>query len=236
MTTKTPPVSLGVFRRFTPEIEARNVEGSAELPPISGMAAVYYDPANADQTQYSLAPQVVERLPPGLFDATIAGDSEILALANHDPGEFLGRRSSGTLKVSLTSRGLHYEVQTPPTRAGRDAVSLIQRRDMNGSSFSMWRPKGTWSHEMQGTERRYVRTVDSIESIVDLGPVLQPAYSGTSATIGSRSCGVTMLSRSAGPPAEIAEIQAELADFIQRNWNQSESDLRLRQLQLRQVG
>ena len=35
-------------------VEARAVEGSTELPPITGMAAVYFDPQNPDGTQYYL--------------------------------------------------------------------------------------------------------------------------------------------------------------------------------------
>lgn len=229
---------MNIFRRFNLQpVEARSVEGSSELPPISGQAAVYFDPANADATQYTLAPHVVERMSAGIFEPALANEDDILALQDHDPALFLGRRSSGTLKVALNERGLGYEVQTPPTQVGQDTISLIHRRDITGSSFSMWKPTGAWSFEGRGTEKRcYVRTVQSFEKIVDMGPVLQPAYPGTSANVGSRSCGITCVGRSAGPPAEIAAIESELAAFIQANWYQAEAQLRMRQIDLRRAG
>ena len=225
-----------ISRRFTPEVEARNVDGSTELPPITGLAAVFYDPANPDLTQYQMARSVsgvvVERIPRDAFAEAMAADVDTMALQDHDPALFLGRRSSGTLEMSLTDRGLAYRIQTPPTKIGQDTIALIQRRDITGSSFSMFRARGDWSVEADATEKRYVRTVTGFEKIVDLGPVLQPAYPGTSAGLGSRSCGITQLSRSAGPPAEIAEIEAELNQFLRRNWYQAEAELRIRQLQI----
>ncbi|HRA89291.1 MAG TPA: HK97 family phage prohead protease [Planctomycetaceae bacterium] len=220
--------------RFNPsDVEARSVEGSQDLPPISGLAAVYFNSTDPDRTEYRIRKDVVERIQPGVFDPYISGDVEILALRDHDEGLFLGRRSSGTLSVSLTDRGMEYKIQTPDTVQGRDTLALIQRRDISGSSFSMLRPKPQWSYEMRATGKTYVRTVGAIEGIHDLGPVLYPAYSGTSASIGARSCGITSLSRSAGPPAEVAEIETELTEFINVNWHQSEAELRLRQLAFR---
>lgn len=232
-----------LYRRYTPDIAARSLDAagtdSGELPAITGMAAVYYDASRSEDTQYMLARSVdgvvVERLFPGIFEPALSNPDDILALQDHDPALFLGRRSSGTLHIELTPAGMAYRIQTPPTKVGLDTLALIQRRDITGSSFSMWKARGAWSLEIVGTEKRYVRTVQSFEKLVDLGPVLQPAYPGTSAIIGARSCGITQLSRSAGPPAEIADIEAELADFVRSNWLQAEADLRLRQLQLRQA-
>lgn len=216
-------------------VEARAVDGSTDLPPITGMAALYFDPANPDATQYQLRPNVVERMSRGLFEGPLNASDDVLALQDHNPDLFLGRRSSGTLALSLNDRGLGYTIRTPNTRVGKDTLELIERRDITGSSFSMWKPKGHWSEESAGPVKRYVRTVDSFERIHDVGPVLAPAYSGTSATIGARSCGITHVYRSVGPPAEMAEIEAELADFVQRNWFDSEAAFRLRQLELRQL-
>jgi HK97 family phage prohead protease len=220
-------------RRFNPsDVDARTVEGSTDLPPICGLAAVYFDPANPDGTEYRVRSDVVERLQPGLFDAHINGNEEILGLRDHDENLFLGRRSSGTLETRLTNRGLEYTIHTPNTVHGRDTLALVQRRDISGSSFSMLRGKPVWSLETRSGEKLYVRTIGVIEGIHDLGPVLYPAYSGTSVQIGSRSCGITCLSRSAGPPAEIAEIETELTVFVRQNWLHAEAQLRLQQLAL----
>jgi HK97 family phage prohead protease len=196
------------------------------------MAAVYYDPGRPDETQYALRSNIFERIERGVFDGLLGEDADILALQDHDPALFLGRRSSGTLTVTLTPAGMAYEIKTPRTRVGEDTLALIERRDISGSSFQMYKPKAVWSHEMAGTEKRYVRTVNQIESIVDLGPVLQPAYLGTSANVGKRCCGFTRLSRSAGPPEELTQIEAELAEFVNANWHQSEAQLRLQQMDI----
>lgn len=228
-----------IFRRYTAGIEARSIEGAADgaLPPITGMAALYYDAANQGGTEYPLGgPHIVERLSAGIFDPILGSEDDILALQDHDPALFLGRRSSGTLQVSLTDKGLAYRIDTPATQVGHDTLSLIQRRDIQGASVAMYKPKGSWSVEMAGLERRYVRTVTSLERVVDLGPVLQPAYPGTSAQIGFRSCGVTLSRRSSGLPEEMSEIQAELQDFIHQNWNKSEAAYRLRQLEFLGTG
>lgn len=220
-------------KRFTlSPVEARSIEGSTDLPPITGMAAVYYDAARPDETQYALRSNIVERIQPGVFDELLGEDADILALQDHDPNLFLGRRSSGTLKVTLTPAGMAYEIRTPRTRVGEDTLALIERRDISGSSFQMYRPRAVWSHEMAENEKRYVRTVNQIEAIVDLGPVLQPAYLGTTANVGRRCCGITSLSRSAGPPAELDQIEAELTAFVNQNWHASEAQLRLRQMDI----
>jgi HK97 family phage prohead protease len=219
--------------RYNPsDVAARSVEGSAELPPITGLAAVYFDPANMDGTEYRIRHDLVERIPAGLLDEHVGEDREILGLRDHDENLFLGRRSSKTLRTQITSRGLEYEIQTPNTQEGRDTLELIHRRDISGSSFSMLRAKARLSYEKRSSGSVYIRTITRMDAIHDLGPVLYPAYTGTSANIGARSCGLTNLKRSAGPPAEIAELEAELRDFINSNWLQSEAELRLRQLEI----
>lgn len=223
--------------RYNPsDVAARSVEGSADLPPITGLAAVYFDPANLEGTEYRVRHNLVERIPAGLLDQHVGEDREILGLRDHDENLFLGRRSSKTLKTQITSRGLEYEIRTPNTQEGRDTLELIHRGDISGSSFSMLRAKAMMSVEKRSGEVVYVRTITRMDAVHDLGPVLYPAYSGTSANIGARSCGVTNLKRSAGPPAEIAEIEAEVQEFIRSNWLQSEAELRLRQFEIAQAG
>lgn len=220
--------------RYNPsDVSVRSsVEGAGELPPITGLAAAYFDPTNMEGTEYRVRHNLVERIPAGLLDEHVSADQEILGLRDHDENLFLGRRTSKTLQTQLTKRGLEYEIRTPDTTEGRDTLTLIQRGDISGSSFSMLRAKAMLHVEKRSGEVVYVRTIQSIQGIHDLGPVLYPAYTGTSAQIGARSCGLTNLKRSAGPPAEIAELEAELRDFINSNWLQSEAELRLRQLEI----
>lgn len=229
---------MTALARFNP-LEVRcgcgqQAKDSGKLPEITGTAAVFHDPTDP-LTEYQLRSQIVERIPPGVFDEVLAGDDDVLGLRDHDESLFLGRRSSGTLRLSLSARGLDYVIDTPNTREGLDTLELIQRGDIRGSSFSMRKAKGSWSVERRNGLALYVRTITGFEGIHDLGPVIVPAYPGTSAELSTvrRSCAMT--SRHASqPPAEMADIETEVAEFIRRNWYEAEAALQLRQLAFRQ--
>lgn len=224
-----------MFARFNPfEVRCACQGDGGQLPKIMGRAAVFFDPADP-LTEYQLRSQIVERIPPGVFDQVLSGEDDILGLRDHDESLFLGRRSSGTLRVSLSERGLDYEIDTPNTREGLDTLELLNRRDIKGSSFSMRKARGTWSVEKRNGSALYVRTITGFDGVHDLGPVLVPAYPGTTAETmtARRSCAMVNRRHAGQPPAEMAEIEGDLQQFIRLNWMQSEAELQLRQLAFR---
>lgn len=107
---------------------------------------------------------------------------ETRALFNHDPNHVLGRFPS-TLRMKVDEQGLRYEIKMPESR--RDLIESIERGDIRGSSFSFIVSPGgeEWSVE----EGRSIRTVKSIASLIDVGPVTFPAYPDASVAVARRS-------------------------------------------------
>lgn len=100
--------------------------------------------------------------------------TDVRALWNHDPQYLLGRQSSGTLRLSVDSKGLEYEVDLPDTTAGRDVRVLAERGDLDGASFAF--VPGDWSWDDDSETRTHTR----VARLVDVAPVTFPAYAGAS--------------------------------------------------------
>ncbi len=117
------------------------------------------------------------------FDKVLADPStDVRAFLNHDSGKLLGRQSSGTLRLSTDTHGLHFEVDLPNTSDGNDARELISRGDLTGVSFGFHAGEQQW-----GTyEGRDLRTHVSIAKLIEISPVSIPAYTGTNVALRSK--------------------------------------------------
>jgi HK97 family phage prohead protease len=169
-----------IEKRFTAQglptiVEARAAKEEAE-PRIIGYGAVYYDAADAG-SEYRLWDDMLERVMPGCFDRAIRED-DVRSFFNHDENQILGRNKSGTLALSVDSRGLHYEITTPDTQAGRDTTTSIRRGDVTGSSF-MFLPRDTTWREVDGV---FIRELNDVE-LWEVGPVVFPAYQSTTSEV-----------------------------------------------------
>ena len=147
-----------------------NDEGGAVLV---GLAAVYYDGTAA--SEYPLTSRAVERIAPGAFDEALEAGGDVLGRWNHD--ELLGRLSSGTLRLRADARGLWYEIDLGETSTARDVAEHVRRGDVSGSSFAFRVTSEDWTEAEEGGRVREIRGVD----LVDVGPVVSPAYAATSA-------------------------------------------------------
>ena len=146
-----------------------------------------------------------EMILPGAFDKVLArqrGKQDVIAVFNHDPNILLGRTSSGTLELSSDDKGLKYSVTPPATRA--DIISLIQRRDVFGSSFAFTvsRDGESFASDAGGA----VRSISQISGLYDVGPVVSPAYPSSTTGISMRSFQAWKAQQAA-----IEEIDAEIA-------------------------
>jgi HK97 family phage prohead protease len=131
----------------------------------------------------------VERIDPGAFGIVAERRGrrrplETRALWNHDANYPLARYP-GTLSMSVDEIGLRYEFPVPDTTYGRDIASNIRAGIVKGSSFSFTVPSGgdSWAVE----DGRSVRTIQRVDSLIDLGPVCFPAYPDADVTIAQRS-------------------------------------------------
>lgn len=206
---------MTIRRLFIPNTKARSAvrlqkraDAPADaLPNIVGLAAVYYNSSDPAGTQYQLWDNYFERILPGAFDRAVKED-DVRALQNHDPRLLLGRTSAGTLQLELTSEGLGYTITPPPTQAGRDTVTSLERGDLDGSSFAFNISAGgvEWTEErvkVAGNEITiYIRNIKAVD-LYDVGPVTYPAYLATSA--GTRSPRMFLERRSDSPEVKAIE-------------------------------
>jgi HK97 family phage prohead protease len=131
----------------------------------------------------------VERIDPGAFGIVAERRGrkkplETRALWNHDPNYPLARYP-GTLRMTVDEVGLRYEFPVPDTSYGRDIASNIRAGIVKGSSFSFTVPSGgdSWAVE----DGRSVRTIQRIDSLLDVGPVTFPAYPDADVKVAQRS-------------------------------------------------
>jgi Escherichia/Staphylococcus phage prohead protease len=114
-----------------------------------------------------------ERILPGAFAETLADGHDVLALVDHDPTRLLGRTKTGSLRLEETRSGLEFELDVPDTSLGHDVLSLAQRGDLGGMSFS-FRIRNA-GERWDGTLRE-LRSVDLMEvSVIHSWP----AYDST---------------------------------------------------------
>ncbi len=144
---------------------------------IHGYAAVYNVPSDVlcdpDRGPFK------EKISPGAFDRVLSGRPDVRALVNHDPNHLLGRTKSGTLSVRSDSIGLHYLVQLGNSPLHDHWAEVIDRGDMDGSSFSFGVNPGDDSWDFSTSPP--TRTVNRVRALHDVGPVVFPAYPASTA-------------------------------------------------------
>ena len=156
-----------ITKRYIPT-EVRALTGSdTKSRTISGYAAVF-------NQETEIFPDCFEVIAPGAF-AQALSRYDTACLFNHDEDCLLGRKSSGTLTLSEDDKGLPFSCNLPNSR--EDIFELIQRKDITGCSFSFTIKKDMYEERADGT---VLRTILEVNKIYDVGPVVYPAYDGTS--------------------------------------------------------
>lgn len=112
--------------------------------------------------------------------------NDVTATFNHNASALLGRTASGTLTVGEDREGGWYEISLPDTTTGRDVAELLKRGDLRGSSFTF--------RVLDGGQRRAeeddpetglpIREITAMD-VFELGPVTNPAYLSTQASLRS---------------------------------------------------
>ena len=163
-------------------VESRSEDG-AEREWIVGYAAKF------GVNSLELDGSFIERIDPAAFGIVAERRGrkkplETRALWNHDANYPLARYP-GTLKMTVDEVGLRYEFPVPDTTYGRDIASNIRAGIVKGSSFSFTVPSGgdSWAVE----DGRSVRTIQKIDTLLDVGPVTFPAYPDADVTVAQRS-------------------------------------------------
>jgi uncharacterized protein len=174
-----------IERRLTaaPATGAITLRENGKGNTITGYAAVFYRPGDSG-TEYQLQPGVVEHIAPEAFSKALRDRQDARGLFNHDANQLLGRVGSGTVRLAADAKGLRYEIDAPDTQLGQDLRVLVGRGDLFGSSFSFVVGDDFWSEAKGGV---VIRTIREVDRLFDVGPVVFPAYEGT--TTGLRTDG-----------------------------------------------
>lgn len=115
----------------------------------------------------------------GAFDNALSDpDLRVTAKINHEGGlKMLGKSQNGTLRLSTDKRGLKYEIDPPDTQAARDVIELMERGDINESSFAFSLRDASsdrWNFESDPVVRELLDV-----NLHDVSPVDDPAYRAT---------------------------------------------------------
>lgn len=160
--------------------------------------------------QYADLGHYLERLDPKAFDKALSDPaSDVRSFWNHDSTMLLGRQSSGTLRLSTDSHGLHFELNLPNTSYANDVRELAARGDLTGMSFGFV----PGEEEPSWVGNRQVRTHLSVARLIEVSPVSIPAYPGTSVQLRSLEH-ITTPAESRDGRTQLARI--ELAHYLTR--------------------
>jgi phage head maturation protease len=125
----------------------------------------------------------VEVDPNALMKASAANT---IARWDHDPAKVLGRVSNDTLTVTRTPEGIAFETaDLPHTTYADDALELVRGGYAGGSSFEIEGLRSSVSTDPADGLR--VRRYTSIKTLVDVSPVIDPAFASMAAAFNKES-------------------------------------------------
>jgi len=162
-------------RNNVPVMERRSAEFRVEYDGevVRGYAAVF-DSYSEDLGGF------IEIIKKGAFDDVLNDD--VRAFYNHSDSFLLGRVSSGTLRVWQDETGLGYEVKMPNTTYANDLIELMRRGDVNQSSFAFLVGRDRWEKR----NGKNVRIIEKVSRLIDVSPVVLPAYPAASSGLAQR--------------------------------------------------
>lgn len=156
-----------------------------------------------------------EQVMPGAFDTVLRSIEDrahkdvpfnVVCRYNHKDDMVLGTTHAGTLKLAVDDRGLKYDVIPPNCR--EDVLEYVDRGDVRYSSFAFRVPvpgeDDTWGESEHGLPLRQLRNLE----LVDVAPVLDPAYFSTSASGRSMTGAIESLASFVG--ADVEEVRSML--------------------------
>ncbi|GAA4849704.1 HK97 family phage prohead protease [Pseudonocardia benzenivorans] len=159
----------------------------------------------------------VETIAPGACSKSVSDGLDVLCRFQHRDEFLLGRVAAGTLRLTVDNTGLDYDCDLPDTSTGRDCGALAGRGDLRYSSFAFYTLDDEWEMTENGFPLRRLLQIQ----LVDVAPVVDPAYLDT-------STGLRSLAEQRG--ADLAEVEAlaksnRLAELVGRSVKPTVVDL-----------
>lgn len=168
------------IRSFTaeaaPKIDGRIIQGYGSV--FENQSRVMYD---VEKKRFFI--EVIER---GAITEDLIQTCDIKALLEHNKERLLARSNmgAGSLLLSVDDYGLSYKFEAGNTQDGNDALEMIKRGDLYGSSFSYWTDEKK-NITYQKKDGIWLRTIHKIDKLFDVAIVSDPAYFGTDVTVRS---------------------------------------------------
>jgi len=194
------------FTRFPLEVRAA---GEGQPKHIYGYAACF------GKLSRKLGGFVEQVHPTAFNESRIDNWPDVVCRFNHKDDLLLGTTYAHTLELRIDETGLAYDVEPPQSR--QDILEYCQRGDVRHSSFAFRVFPG--GDEWGVSEFNYpMRTLLSVQ-LVDVAPVLDPAYPDSTAAARALNGAVESLSNWA--QADPEEVRSRLAegrgmDFFRR--------------------
>ena len=165
-----------------PDVERRSVgiaqaefRESSDKMVFQGRAAVFDEWAQIGPFR--------ETIKRGSFKGVISRGVDTVFALNHNYDWVMARSSvkdgPGMLQLEESPKGLETYAELAPTSAARDLKVLVESRVITKMSFS-W-PRGAvvdqWNDDYDE------RSISEFTDLIDVGPVVHPAYAGTQASM-----------------------------------------------------
>ena len=196
--TSEPPPVKGDLRRAmdAPVIERGD---DAKTPHLIGYAAktgVWTDIESCWGDSYR------EQIAPGAFKKTLADGADVRSLMNHDANLVLGRTKAGTLELREDETGLWYDnLLDPAISYVADAIRLVERGDISGSSFAFRGVKYEWDEDK--AELIWLEC-----ALRDVSPVVTyPAYDITNVAVDYRALEIIYKRAEHGDADALSEVE-----------------------------
>lgn len=116
----------------------------------------------------------------------LINNNDVKLYINHDPSQGTlarSKRGTGSLKLTVTERGLEFETELPHTAQGDYLLEGIRRGDFGEVSFGFYVDKDEWTKNEDNTYSRSIISFKALDEISCLSE--QAAYSATGVNIRS---------------------------------------------------
>lgn len=123
-----------------------------------------------------------EMIRPEAFTQELIDRSDIMLNVDHDPSKVLARSrfGSGSLKLTITDRGLEFYTEAPNTSLGNDMLEMLRRGDYSQCSFCFSMPSEDADIWYKNESGELCREIKSFDRLYDVSVVYDPAYDQTS--------------------------------------------------------
>lgn len=167
-----------------------------------------------------LGGEFYETIRSSAVDEALIKNNDIKLYANHDPSQGTFARSKfgeGSLKLSVTERGLEFETELPDNAYGNYLLDGIRRGDFDSISFGFIIDKDEWTKTEDGLYERSIISFRMIDEISVLA--MLPAYSETNVSIRSLEDFKEAEKAEELRKQEIEQHNKEVFEEIENNFN-----------------